>query len=101
MNIPTILSILCKEKLCLTQLTALALIHQSTNHGRMTTMTQLAAATKCSTAAITGAIDNLERHHLVKRMPHPDDRRKLNVTLTDEGTKKIQSLLIALNPRTA
>jgi DNA-binding MarR family transcriptional regulator len=45
----------------------------------------LAEASLCSRATITGIIDILERKGLVTRQPNPADRRSLLATLTDAG----------------
>src|SRR5258708_1464994 len=34
---------------------------------------------------VTGLLDSLERQHLVRRTPHPKDRRMLLIELTDAG----------------
>jgi MarR family 2-MHQ and catechol resistance regulon transcriptional repressor len=41
---------------------------------------------------ITLVIDNLEKHNLVKRQRHPDDRRMLVVSLTEAGSELIARL---------
>jgi len=45
----------------------------------------LAAASHCSRATMTGIVDTLESKDLVMRRPNPDDRRSLLVTLTSSG----------------
>jgi MarR family 2-MHQ and catechol resistance regulon transcriptional repressor len=45
----------------------------------------LASASNCSRATITGLIDVLERKGLVRRKPNPNDRRSLLAELTAEG----------------
>ncbi|MHA2006717.1 MAG: MarR family winged helix-turn-helix transcriptional regulator [Promethearchaeota archaeon] len=45
----------------------------------------LAKACNCSRSTITGVIDTMEKKGLVKRMPHPTDRRSLLVKLTNKG----------------
>ncbi len=42
---------------------------------------------------VTGLLDSLERQHLVRRLPHPDDRRMLLIELTDEGRGLLDRLL--------
>ncbi|MDP9351037.1 MAG: MarR family transcriptional regulator [Chloroflexota bacterium] len=44
-------------------------------------------------ATVTGLLDSLERRDLVRRTPHPTDRRKLLIELTDEGRAVHQALL--------
>lgn len=45
-----------------------------------------------SSGNITMVIDNLEKHGLVRRMPHPDDRRMVLVTLTEAGEALINDV---------
>lgn len=47
----------------------------------------LAAGNHCTPATMTTIVDGLERKGLVTREPHPDDRRSLQVKLTDEGER--------------
>ena len=46
---------------------------------------ELAAASYCSRATMTGIVDTLESKGLATRRPNPADRRSLLVTLTDSG----------------
>jgi DNA-binding MarR family transcriptional regulator len=46
---------------------------------------ELAAASHCSRATMTGIVDTLESKELVVRQPNPDDRRSLLVKLTASG----------------
>ncbi|MGH3712399.1 MAG: MarR family winged helix-turn-helix transcriptional regulator [Micromonosporaceae bacterium] len=46
---------------------------------------ELAAQSRMSPAAITGRLDGLEARGYLRRIPHPDDRRKVIVQLTPEG----------------
>ena len=47
----------------------------------------------CNTTpqAMTGVVSNLERNGLVVRQPHPTHGRILEVTLTDEGRKRLNA----------
>ncbi len=45
----------------------------------------LAASLGCTRPTMTGIVDTLEKNGLVIRMPNPDDRRSLLVTLTEKG----------------
>ncbi|WP_261560171.1 MarR family winged helix-turn-helix transcriptional regulator [Frankia tisae] len=49
------------------------------------TLGQLAAANGIDAPYATLVVDKLEAHGLVERRPHPDDRRRKLVTLTDAG----------------
>jgi DNA-binding MarR family transcriptional regulator len=45
----------------------------------------LAVACNCSRSTITGVVDTMEKKGLVKRAPHPNDRRGALVKLTKKG----------------
>jgi DNA-binding MarR family transcriptional regulator len=45
----------------------------------------LSDALRCTPRNVTGLVDALETARLVRREPHPTDRRATLVTLTDEG----------------
>lgn len=49
------------------------------------TLTEIAAANGFDAPYTTLVVDKLETHGLVRRTPHPDDRRRKLVALTDEG----------------
>jgi DNA-binding MarR family transcriptional regulator len=44
-------------------------------------------------ATVTGVLDSLEKRGLVRRLPHPDDRRRLQVAITDEALALLEELL--------
>ena len=46
---------------------------------------QLAAHEGLSSGAMTNRLDRLEERGLIRRLPDPDDRRGIQVELTDEG----------------
>lgn len=46
-----------------------------------------------TSASVTSLIDTLEKRGLVQRRPHPDDRRKVLVELTDQGQDVLDRLL--------
>jgi DNA-binding MarR family transcriptional regulator len=48
---------------------------------------KLAAKAELSTGAMTNRIDRLEERGLVRRLPDPNDRRALEVEITDEGRR--------------
>jgi DNA-binding MarR family transcriptional regulator len=52
---------------------------------------ELASATFCSPATMTGIVDTLEKKELVMREPNPDDRRSLLVRLTPSGERLRES----------
>lgn len=46
-----------------------------------------------TTASMTSLLDTLERKGLVRRSPHPRDRRKILVSLTDAGASIVDQML--------
>lgn len=46
-----------------------------------------------TTASTTSLLDTLERRGLVTRLPDPDDRRRLLVSLTDDGQDLVDAFL--------
>ncbi len=46
-----------------------------------------------TSGSITSLLDTLERRGLVRREPHPDDRRKLLVDITDEARTLVGKML--------
>jgi DNA-binding MarR family transcriptional regulator len=46
-----------------------------------------------SSASATSVLDTLEKRRLIVRRPHPEDRRKLVIDLTDEGRSIIDQIL--------
>jgi DNA-binding MarR family transcriptional regulator len=52
-----------------------------------------------TTGSMTSILDTLERRGLVRRMPHPDDRRKLLVDITPDAQVILDQLLPSLHAR--
>jgi DNA-binding MarR family transcriptional regulator len=50
----------------------------------------LATRERISAPALTKHIDRLERDGLVVRTPHPGDRRRIGLTLTEEGQRVLR-----------
>lgn len=46
-----------------------------------------------TTGSMTSLLDTLERRRLVRRQPHPSDRRRLLVELTHEGQAVVDAFL--------
>lgn len=44
---------------------------------------------------VTGLLDSLERQGLVRRTPHPEDRRSLLIEITDKARARLERLLPA------
>ena len=52
-----------------------------------------------TSGSMTSMLDTLERRGLVRRTPHPGDRRKLLVDVTDEARAILDELLPSLHDR--
>ncbi len=52
-----------------------------------------------TTGSMTSLLDNLEKRGLVRRLPHPEDRRKLLIDITPEAQTIVDELLPALHAR--
>jgi DNA-binding MarR family transcriptional regulator len=65
------------------------------------TMTDIARKMGHSTAAATGLVDRLEKLGYVERMHAEDDRRKVLVKITEQGTELVAKLRGALQDRVA
>ena len=55
--------------------------------GHYSTAAELARELYIDSASITRMLDRLEKRVLIMRMPRGDDRRVINLKLTDEGNK--------------
>ena len=55
--------------------------------------TTIAERLLVTTASTTSLLDTLERRGLLTRLPDPDDRRKLLVSLTEEGRQVVDDFL--------
>ncbi len=51
---------------------------------------ELAARERVSAPAMSNHVDRLERDGLVTRTPSPNDRRRVGLTLTDEGKRLLR-----------
>src|SRR6185436_5057826 len=52
-----------------------------------------------TTGSMTSVLDTLEKRGLIRRMAHPDDRRKLLVDITPEAQAILDSLLPSFHAR--
>ena len=52
---------------------------------------ELGALLGYNTSSMTALVDRLERDGIAIRVPHPTDRRRLTVRLTDEGRAAVRS----------
>jgi DNA-binding MarR family transcriptional regulator len=55
--------------------------------------TEIANRLLVTTASMTSLLDTLERQGLVRRVPHPSDRRKVLVEISDEGRETIDRVM--------
>ena len=61
--------------------------------GRPLSPTTISERLLVTTASVTSLLDTLERRGLVARLRDPDDRRKLLVSLTEEGRQIVDQFL--------
>lgn len=59
------------------------------------TLNQVAARVKRGAPAVSRAVDALVRAGLVDRQPDPDNRRRLQLTLTETGRNRLQQPPVA------
>lgn len=52
-------------------------------------MSELAAGTNSTLPRLSHVVTRLERRELVERVPHPEDRRAINVRLTGTGRREL------------
>jgi DNA-binding MarR family transcriptional regulator len=52
-----------------------------------------------TTGSVTSLLDNLEKRDLVRRLPHPQDRRKLLIDITPTAQAIVDELLPSLHAR--
>lgn len=52
-----------------------------------------------TTGSMTSILDTLEKRGLIRRIPHPDDRRKLHVEITPAAREILDDLLPSLHAR--
>ncbi|MBE1584326.1 MarR family winged helix-turn-helix transcriptional regulator [Nonomuraea angiospora] len=60
-------------------------LHRLVAHGRAATPSELAIELMLSPAGMTGRLDTLEKSGLVRRLRSAEDRRRVDVELTDKG----------------
>jgi DNA-binding MarR family transcriptional regulator len=75
---------------------ALDLINDATSAGATMTAGQLAEATGLTTGAITGLVDRLEQANLVRRVPDPQDRRKVVLEPTHARDDELSAIFLSI-----
>jgi len=63
---------------------------------RQRTVAELSAAVGAKSSTLTGILDRLERRDLVRRQPHPTDRRAFLVVLTEPGGRAADEIWRAI-----
>jgi DNA-binding MarR family transcriptional regulator len=53
---------------------------------------ELATRERVSAPAMSNHVDRLERHGLVQRTPSPSDRRRVGLSLTDDGQRVLRKV---------
>ena len=61
--------------------------------GQQLTPSECAERSGVTRGTITGLLDGLERDGWVKRQPHPEDRRRLVVQLSEQGQQNLTKML--------
>jgi DNA-binding MarR family transcriptional regulator len=61
--------------------------------------TVIAERLMVTTGSMTSLLDNLEKRGLVRRLPHPDDRRKLLIDITPAARAIVDELLPTMHAR--
>lgn len=61
--------------------------------GEPLSSTEIATRLLVTTASMTSLLDTLERRRLVARVPHPSDRRKVLVEITDDGRETVDQVM--------
>jgi len=77
----------------LSQARFVVLIMLETTSGGEMCCSDIAESVGVSRATMTGLLDGLERDGMVRRVDHPDDRRRVTVTLTANGRRLLQQML--------
>ena len=67
--------------------------------GRPLEPTVIAERLMVTTGSMTSLLDNLEKRGLIRRLRHPDDRRKLLIDITPDARAIVDELLPALHAR--
>ena len=65
------------------------------------TPTELAARLQITTASVTELVERLGRAGLARRAPHPHDRRKVVLSLTDTAREQVGEMVERIAVRTA
>lgn len=60
-------------------------------------LNKIGARLQVHPASVTGVIDKLEQQGLVRRVPHPSDRRGVLAEITEEGRRVAEESTTALN----
>jgi DNA-binding MarR family transcriptional regulator len=61
------------------------------------TMVRASTRLQVHPTSVTNTVDRLERDELVRREPHPEDRRTTLIVITDAGRAVVEKATVALN----
>ncbi|MEO8876725.1 MAG: MarR family transcriptional regulator [Polyangiaceae bacterium] len=68
-------------------------IRESNENAGASSPADLAERSGVSRATITGLLDGLEKDGLISRVPRSDDRRKIDIRITEHGTRLLERTL--------
>ncbi|PGY07377.1 MarR family winged helix-turn-helix transcriptional regulator [Bacillus sp. AFS031507] len=78
-----------KNNLSITEFSVLEVLY----HNEKQTIQQIGNSILISSGSMTYVIDKLEQKGLLNRLPCPDDRRVIHVTLTDAGIDLMEKIM--------
>ncbi|MFZ4827200.1 MAG: MarR family winged helix-turn-helix transcriptional regulator [Phototrophicaceae bacterium] len=73
------------------------LMHELDEAQKPLSFSQLAEALYTSRSNLTQLVDRMESDDLVRRVPHPEDRRSVLVELTPKGQERVKEARLARN----
>ncbi|WP_026565125.1 MarR family winged helix-turn-helix transcriptional regulator [Bacillus sp. UNC41MFS5] len=80
---------MAKNNLSITEFSVLEVLY----HNEKQTIQQIGNSILISSGSMTYVIDKLEQKGLLNRLPCPDDRRVIHVTLTDAGIDLMEKIM--------
>lgn len=74
----------------------IALLLETVDNGGSIDFGEAARRLRAPKSAITRCCDKLEAQGIIKRRVQPDDRRRVDVTLTDDGVRFIRDQIVGV-----
>ena len=71
----------------------LAYLRTAQHHGEAVTATDVSKYLGMTTATMVSRVDRLEKRGYAKRVPHPTDRRAINLAITPEGRASAERMV--------